>query len=387
MHSRLLNPFKTNSFFLFGARGVGKSTLIQSLFKNEQVFEIDLLNADTFEQATFALTELVARINLAVNQGKWIFVDEVQKAPKLLDVAQGLIDKKSARFILSGSSARKLKRGGANLLAGRAYTYNLYPLTSSELDQSFNLDQYLAYGGLPRSWNIQSSAERILFLRSYVTTYLKEEIAEEQVVRQLEPFTKFLQVAAQCSGSIINYSKIARDVGVSDQTVKTYFQILEDTLIGVTLPAFEQLIRKAQGKSPKFYLFDTGVVRTLRRTIDQPLTDANYEYGHLFEHFIINEIRRRAEYAGKDYHYSFLRTADDQEIDLIIDRPGRPRAVIEIKSTNRVRPENTEVILRLGSDIDNRELFLLSRDPEPKQFGELLCLPWADGIEKIIHAA
>lgn len=385
MYKRTLNPLETNSFFIFGARGVGKSTLIRSKFKQDEVFEVDLLNASTFEQASFALTELIARVELAISKGNWIFIDEVQKLPKLLDVVQGLIDKKSARFILSGSSARKLKRGGANLLAGRAYTYNLYPLTSRELAQDFSLNQYLAYGGLPRSWLIQDGAERVLFLRSYVTTYLKEEIAEEQAVRKLEPFTKFLQVAAQSSGTVINYSKIARDVGVSDQTVKTYFQILEDTLVGFTLPAFDQSVRKAQGKSPKFYLFDTGVVRTLRRTVDQPLTDSNYEYGHLFEHFIINEIRRCAEYAGRDFHYSFLRTADDQEIDLIIDRPGMPRAVVEIKSTERVREEHSKVILRLAADIDNCELYLLSRDPEPKKFGDLLCLPWADGIRSILR--
>ena len=195
--------------------------------------------------------------------------DRIQKAPKLLDSVQKLIDRDNGRFILTGSSARKLKRGAANLLGGRAYTYNLFPFVSSELKDKFDLNQYLAFGGLPKTWLISSPEERVLYLRSYVNTYLKEEIAEEQIVRKLEPFRKFLQVAAQASGTILNYSAIARDVGVSDQTVRTYFDILEETLLGFHLPPFGRSIRKAQGKSHKFYLFDSGVIRALKRTIDQ----------------------------------------------------------------------------------------------------------------------
>ena len=386
MIRRSVNILKTNSFFLFGARGSGKSTLIRRSFPADSMLEIDLLDPATYEQASFALPELLARMTIAAHEGKWIFVDEVQKAPKLLDVAQSLIDKHNARMILTGSSARKLKRGAANLLAGRAFTYNLYPLTSRELGDDFDLLRYLGFGGLPRLWNTESTAERILFLRSYVTTYLKEEIAEEQVVRKLEPFGRFLQVAAQMSGKIINYTSIAKDVGASDQTIKTYFQILEDTLLGFTLPAFNESIRKAQGKSPKFYLFDPGVLRALRRTVDQPLSPANYEYGILFEHFVINEIRRRSEYAGRDFQFSFLRTADDQEIDLIIERPGMRRAVVEIKSSTRITEDDSKVTLRLGKEIRNTDLYLLSCDPQPKQFDLLTCLPWQDGVDAVIGA-
>lgn len=383
MIRRLLNPLRTNSFFIFGPRGVGKSTLISQLFESVDLFELNLLDPETFNYASFSLAELAARIE-AVSDEKWIFIDEVQKVPQLLDVVQKLIDQQKRRFILTGSSARKLKRGGANLLAGRAYTYNLHPLTAAELGTQFDLDTYLSFGGLPRIYNISDSKEHVTFLRSYAHTYLKEEIAEEQIVRKIEPFGRFLQVAAQSSGQVINFSNIAKDVGVSDQTVKTYFQILEDTLLGFKLPPFNYSVRKAQKKSPKFYLFDPGVIRTLRRTIDLPCTDRTYEYGDLFEHFVIHEIKRLAEYSGQDFEFSFLRINDDQEIDLIIDRPGKKLLAIEIKSTELVREEHTKNILKLGSDIKNCELIMLSRDPNKKKFGPLTCMPWKDGIDEIV---
>lgn len=383
MFGRSINLLKSNSFFLFGARGTGKSTLIRQLLGDTNLLEIDLLSPTRFEQASFALTELAAELEFAAKEKKWIFIDEVQKVPKLLDVAQSLIDRHQAKIALTGSSARRLRRGGANLLAGRAYTYNLYPLTAHELSNNFSLNQYLSYGGLPQVWNIPEE-ERIIYLRSYITSYLKEEISEEQAVRNLEPFGRFLQVAAQTSGKIINYSNIARDVNVSDQTVKTYFQILEDTLLGFFLPAFNESIRKSQGKAPKFYLFDVGVIRALRRSIQQPLTDSTYEYGDLFEHFVISEIKRRAEYLGKDFQYSFIRTTNDKEIDLIVDRPGLPKIVVEIKSSTRIQVSDVSTLKAIGGDIYNAELLLISRDENAKAFDKVDCLPWDQGIEKVL---
>lgn len=385
MLRRLSNPLLSNSFFLFGARGVGKSTLVRALFAAQDPLVIDLLETSQIEQALFGGLELEAVIAAAVDKGRWVFIDEIQKAPRLLDVAQRLIDTKGAKFAMSGSSARKLRRGGANLLAGRAYSFQLFPLTSVELGELFDLDTHLAFGGLPTIWNKTDARARVLYLRSYVTNYLKEEIAEEQIVRKLEPFSRFLQVAAQSSGRIINYSKIARDVGVSDQTVKTYFQILEDTLLGMVLPPYHRSIRKAQGQTPKFYLFDTGVIRALNRQVDLPLSEETYSYGSLFEHFVIHEIVRRSIYAERDWAFSFIKTADDQEIDLVIDRPGMKTAVVEIKSTKTIKAEHTAVLTRLGSDIPESELFVLSRDPEPKRFDSVNCLSWRDGTEMILR--
>jgi predicted AAA+ superfamily ATPase len=386
MLTRLCNPLITNSFLLFGARGTGKSTLVKALLASLDPLIINLLESTQIESALFALPELEARIEAAVESGRWVFIDEVQKAPRLLDIAQRLIDDKRARFAISGSSARKLRRGGGNLLAGRAYSFQLFPLTSVELADHFDLDTHLAFGGLPTIWNITDQRERALYLRSYVTTYLKEEISEEQVVRKIEPFSRFLQVAAQSSGMIVNYSKISRDVGVSDQTVKTFFQILEDTLLGMILPPYHRSIRKAQGQSPKFYLFDTGVVRTLNRQIDRPLSDETYNYGALFEHFVIHEITRRSIYAERDWAFSFIRTADDQELDLVIDRPGMKTLAVEITSTKFIRSEHTEVAARLGKDIPDSEIVVLSRDTEPKQYGSVRCMHWREGIRQMFEA-
>ena len=386
MLSRLCKPLISNSFLLFGARGAGKSTLVKALLRPLNPLIINLLEAAQIESALFALPELEARIEAAVESGRWIFIDEIQKAPRLLDVAHRLIDEKGGRFAISGSSARKLRRGGANLLAGRAYSFELFPLTSVELADRFDLDTHLAYGGLPSIWNITDQRERALYLRSYVTTYLKEEISEEQIVRKIEPFSRFLQVAAQSSGKIINYSKIAKDVGVSDQTVKTYFQILEDTLLGTILPPYHRSIRKAQGQSPKFYFFDTGVIRALNRQLDRPLSDETYNYGILFEHFVIHEIQRRAAYAERDWAFSFIRTADDQELDLIIDRPGMSTVVVEIKSTTRIRPEDAVVAARLGKDIPGSQIVVLSRDTEAKQYEAVRCMHWSEGLTEIFEA-
>jgi len=383
MFKRANSPIKSNSFFVFGARGTGKSTLVRELFKDEKVLEIDLLDPVQAEEALLAVGELKARIEAAVDGRSWVFIDEVQKAPRILDIVQSLIDKKQARFVLSGSSARKLKRGAANLLAGRAYRFNLYPLTSVELGDSFDLEKHLRFGGLPHVWNVAEDIDRILFLRSYVSTYLKEEIAEEQHVRKLEPFAKFLQVAAQMSGHILNYTAVAKDVGVSDQTVKTYFQILEETLLGFTLPAFHRSIRKSLGKTPKFYLFDTGVLRALQRSVDQPFDKNHYAYGLYFEHFLIQEIIRLADYYRYDFRYSFLRINDHEEIDLVIDRPGQAEVLVEIKSTHKLSEKHTEIMQKIAADFPDAELYLLSNDPQAKHFGRIRCLHWREGIPLI----
>jgi uncharacterized protein len=377
MYKRLINPTISNSFFLFGARGTGKSTLIRHKFAGTNLFEVDLLDPLQAEEAILGLPELKAKIEHAINEGKWIFIDEVQKAPKILDVAQSFIDRKDAKFIFSGSSARKLRRGAVNLLGGRAFQFHLHPLTSVELAESFDLIRHLKFGGLPQAWKSANSSDAVHYLRSYVSTYLKQEIAEEQLVRKLEPFAKFLQVAAQMSGHLLNYTKLAKDVGVSDQTVKTYFQILEDTLLGFTLMPFDRSVRKAVGKTPKFYFFDTGVLRALQRTVDQPFDQNHYLYGLYFEHFLIQEIMRRAEYLGRDYQYSFMRLNDQEEVDLIIDRPGQSDVLVEIKSTAKIKKEHADVLLSLAEDFPTSELYVLSNDHESKSFGRVKCLHWS----------
>ncbi len=312
-----------------------------------------------------------------------MIIDEIQKAPKLLDLVHHLIENFSIRFVLTGSSARKLKRGGANLLAGRAFVRHLYPFTCRELGDSFDLKQALEWGTLPKVTSFDSDQDRADFLRTYCHTYLKEEIAEEQIVRKLDPFRRFLPVAAQHDGAIVNYSKIATDVGASVKTVQNYFQILEDTLLGFLLPPFHESIRKRQKGNPKFYFFDCGVRRALEKTLTVRLQPRTYEFGRVFESFVINEINRLQSYAGKDFELSYIRTKDDAEIDLVIERPGLPRALVEIKLSSLVRESDIRHLRSLSKDIKNSVSYCFSLEQTKKKIDNVECLHWKDGLRAL----
>ena len=388
MIRRRLNILKSNSFFLFGARGVGKSYLINEFLKEAKVENsnflcVDLLEPDVFDKYVRNPSALMQELSATNKNFEWVVIDEVQKIPQLLDVVHKLIETTKIKFALTGSSARKLKRGGANLLAGRAYTYSLFPLTSNEIGSEFNLNQALTWGTLPKSYLSNNDQERMHYLRSYAYTYLKEEIQVEQIVRKIDPFRKFLNIAAQMNGKIINFSSIARDVGVSDVTVQTYFQILEDTLIGFMLEPYHTSIRKRQRESPKFYFFDTGVQRSLADQLTLPLIESTYLFGNTFEHFIILELKRRSEYLMNDYKFSYLCTKDNAEIDLIIERPGKPIALIEIKSSTEIKEEHVSQLNKFKIDFPNSEAFCLSRDKSGKRIGSISCLYWLEGINLI----
>ncbi len=383
MVQRDVNILKQHSFFLFGARGTGKTYWLERLLSSDNTISINLL--DPLEEEKFSLDphELSKRIDQLPSSVTHVFIDEIQKVPKLLNLVHHYIEKTDLVFALTGSSARKLRRGGANLLAGRAFTYYIFPFSHRELGSNFDLNSTLRWGSLPKRFELETSEEKQLYLRAYVNTYLKEEIAEEQVVRKLDPFRRFLQIAAQTSGQIINYSNIAKDTGVTIKTVQSYFQVLEDTLIGSFLPTYHESIRKRQFENPKFYLFDNGVRRALSKTISIDLLPQTYAYGNAFEHFIVQEIIKLQHYQNLDYDLSYLRTYDDAEIDLIIDRPGRPKALIEIKSKEHIDERDLRHLKALGADINNSEMFCLSRDPNPKRIGNIACLPWEQGLIEI----
>ena len=289
----MINISKSQSFFLFGPRGTGKSTLLAELFTPEESIYLDLLEPDLANELISYPQNLLTRLAPHVGEKTWVIIDEVQKAPQLLDLVHKLIQKKQFKFVLTGSSARKLKRGASNLLAGRAFVFNLFPLTVDELKDSFSLDEALKFGTLPEIFSFENENDKMLFLKAYAQTYLKEEIVMEQVVRNLPPFRRFLDVAAQMNTDIINYSNIAKDIHSDPKTVSGYYDILEDTLLGFRLPAYHTSIRKQQKKASKFYLFDTGVTRALAGQVDYDLMSKSFEYGQLFEAFIINEIHRR----------------------------------------------------------------------------------------------
>ncbi len=372
------------SFFLFGARATGKSTLLQTLFPQKSPpnsFYIDLLREEDYIHYSTQPGLLEQVIQKLPNSVRWIIIDEIQKVPKLLDEVHRQIFQKRASFALTGSSARKLKRGHANLLAGRALVYHLFPLTEKELGEAFDLSTALAYGTLPDVVQLSEAAERAAFLRAYVSTYLKEEIIAEQLIRKAPPFLRFLPAVGQMNGEIINYSRMARDAGVDDMTMRAYFSILEDTLIGFFLEPYHRSVRKRQRESSKFYLFDTGVTRSLQGLTTAPLVEGSSAYGKAFEHFLILEIRRRAEYLGKEWRYSYLRTSSESaEIDLIIERPGEKTVLLEIKSAIRVADTDINKLHAFQKDFQNAEACIFSRESQPRQKDNVTVFPWSTGL-------
>ncbi len=259
------------SFILFGPRASGKSTWIKHNFSPETTFYLDLLEIKTFLDLQRHPENFEAEVLSLSKKIKWVVIDEFQKIPLLLNSVHRLIESTKLKFALTGSSARKLKRGSANLLAGRARSLKMYPLTSVEQGKLFDLNHSLNWGALPKVCSYRSGQDKIDYLQSYTHLYLKEEILQEQLTRKIEPFNYFLEVAAQADGKITNFSKIAKEVGVDTKTIISYFSILEETLMGFFLPAYHRSVRKRQKQSPKFYFFDLGVRRTLEGSLKNKL--------------------------------------------------------------------------------------------------------------------
>jgi len=384
MYNRVIELPKQHSFFIFGARGTGKSTLLKNHFKQNNSYYIDLLDYEIESELIKNPMMLEYILNKQADNIKWVIIDEVQKIPKILDIVHRIIEQKKYLFALTGSSARKLKRGGANLLAGRAFTRNLYSLTHLELKQDFDLYKVLSYGSLPYIFSL-NEAEKKEYLKTYVQTYLKEEIQIEQIVRKIVPFKLFLDLAAQCSGELINYSNIARDINSDASSVISYFEILEDTLIGFNLQPYHTSIRKRQRKNPKFYFFDLGVKRALEKKLDLELHPKTYEFGKLFEHFLVNEIYRLNQYLIKDYSLSYLRTKDNVEIDLILEKVGESIILIEIKSSYLINEKDIISLSTIGKDFNNSKMYCLSLDKTPKLINKVNCLYWQDGLKEIFQ--
>lgn len=383
MFNRLIKPSKNNSFFIFGARGTGKTTWLKEEFIGDQpVFLIDFLNPDTEEKYAKNPGLLKDELLGYAKKPKWVVLDEVQKVPKILDVVHGCIESLKQKFVLTGSSARKLKRGHANLLGGRAFVHHLYPLTHAEMDEAFSLNDVLRWGSLPQTHSYDDELDKQRYLKSYGQTYLREEILIEQVVRKIDPFRHFLEIAAQVNGEIVNFTNIARDVGVDTVTVQSYFQILEDTWVGYLLPAHHKSLRKQQRQNPKFYFFDLGVTRALAGLLSQPLDSGTYGYGKAFEHFVILEIMRLNSYCEKDFRLSYLRTKDDAEVDLIVERPGAKTVFVEIKSATET-DERSVRGLKNFRDVKDAEFYLLSQDPQAKIIDGVSIFPWREGLAKI----
>lgn len=384
MFNRLCNIPKKQSFFLFGARGTGKTSLLRSTIPKDRTLWIDLLDREVEDR--YAANPGLLYAECSSRNFEWVVIDEIQKLPALLDTVHRIIenpDFKSPKFSLTGSSARKLRSGGANLLAGRAFVRNLFPLTHTELGESFDLERILNYGSLPRIFSFTNDADCNDFLVSYGLTYLKEEVWAEHLIQNLDSFRKFLEIAAQSNGKIVNYANISRDVNAHEKTVKKYFQILEDTLLGFVLEPYHHSVRKRQSKSPKFYLFDLGIKRALARSLRQQIVPGTYAYGEAFEHFIIAEAVRLNDYHKRDFQFSYLLTKDMGEIDLIADRPGQGPALIEIKSSTRTHSSDTAYLKSIRKDFEKSDAYCLSLDPHERKEDGIIYLPWQKGMMEI----
>lgn len=385
MFQRRVNIPKTNNFFLFGARGTGKSTLLRALFSPDSSHWVNLLDLEVEDRLGRNPMEFQREVLSLPPTIEHVIVDEIQKLPKLLDIVHNLIEthKVKQKFGLTGSSARKLKAGGANLLAGRAALRTIFPLTCAELGPAYREHDAIQWGMLPRIWNVDAEEEREDILRSYANIYLKEEIWGEQIIRQLDPFRRFLEVAAVQSGKILNHSKIARDVGVDVKTVQSWYQVLEDTLVGFHLDAHHSSIRKQLRQAPKFYFFDTGVTRALAQMLRVIPAEKTSYFGDLFEQLVVCEINARNQYERLDYQLSYINTKAGVEVDLVINRPGRPAALVEIKSASVVTEDHISALKQFENDFPNADLFLLSRDPKAQKFGNIQALHWQAGIHQI----
>ncbi len=382
MYPRSLNIWKKRSFFLFGARATGKSTLLEVLFSPQEAFVVDLLDPRLFEQLQAYPNELEPLIRPAIKSKKVIVIDEVQRVPALLDIVHKLIQKEKVIFALTGSSARKLKRGAANMLAGRASVYRLFPLLFTEVGEDFSLQSALQWGTLPELVTLSEDDERLKFLQSYSDVYVQEEIVAEQIVRKLPPFRRFLHAAAQMNGKIINASKIAADINTDPSNVRNYFEIIEDTLLGFRLEAFHLSIRKRQRQNAKFYWIDTGLVHSLQKTLGVELRPSTAAFGEAFETFLVTQIRAGLEYQTGQFQISYLLTKDGAEIDLIIERAGKETLCIEIKSGTSVRAEQFTNLAKLSGDINRSKALCFYNGTENLRYGTVEVFPWQEGLKE-----
>jgi predicted AAA+ superfamily ATPase len=361
---------------------------VRSLLSTSKCLIIDLLNVDLFENYLQNPQLLEAEIRAQADVLQWVFIDEVQKIPSLLDIVHGLMEDKKTKnikFALSGSSARKLKVAGANLLAGRAFSNELYPFTSIELNELFDIDSALNWGTLPKIFELNDDDSKKEYLRTYGRVYLKEEVWDERLIHNLSPFRKFLEIAGQTSGMILNFSKIAKQTGVDDKTIKKYFEILVDTFLGFYLESYSESVRVQQISSPKFYLFDTGVKRSLEGLLNAPIVAGTYAYGRAFEHFIMCEAHRLNSYLRKDFKFSYLKTKSDLEIDLIINRPGQSKVLVEIKSTSQISDDDASTLNHFVDDFPGASFQIWSQDLRPKQFGHVKAVHWQDALRSLFY--
>lgn len=347
---QLLEEAQEHSVFLFGARQTGKSTLLRTLFPDAREFDLlDMEIKSRFEQRPWLLYSALQN----EPDGTQVIIDEIQQVPELLNEVHRLIFQKHMRFVLCGSSARKLRRKGYNTLGGRAIPTYMYPLVSAEIP-NFDIDRAINHGLLPPHYDSENPS---LLISAYLDVYLNEEIKAEALVRNQASFNRFLSIAAMTDGEMVNYNNIASDCGVSANTVKEYFSILEDTLVGYYIPSFSRTQKRRVVQAPKFYLFDVGLVNHLLHR--SHLERGTKEYGHAFEHLIIQELIAYIGYTRNENPLSYWRTYTGIEVDAII---GNAKIAIEIKSTEDVQNKHLKGLRAFGEEYPDCRRLIVSLD-------------------------
>lgn len=367
-----LVEIKKGSYFIFGPRGVGKSYLLRPLVQKKDIFYINLLDSSLYLRLQRNPSELLDFIQ--AQSAKKVIIDEIQRIPELLNLVHLMIEEKGLQFILTGSSARKLKRGQANMLAGRALTRELFPLTWNEID-SFDLKKYLLYGGLPMS---QLSPEPEDFLFAYTNTYLREEIQAEGLVKKLPAFSSFLTMAALTSGEMLNFASLSKEVGVSAVTIREYYSILEDTLLGFIVEPWTKSKKRKPISTAKFYFFDTGVRNTLAEI--SSLNEKSNLWGQAFEQFIAMELRAFISYKMKNkLKLRYWRTTSQFEVDFILG----DKIAIEVKSANKVQTQFFKGLNALKEEGIVEDYYLISNDPLSKVTQDVHCLHWQTFLKRL----
>lgn len=363
MFDRVLKIENNNtSLFLFGARQTGKSTYLKATFP--QALYIDLLNTtlrSRYRRRPEQLYEQLSRLH----PGSMVIIDEIAEVPELLNEIHRLISERSLVFILCGSSARKLKRKSYNTLGGRAYPCYFYPLVSAEIPD-FDIDHAVNNGMLPQHYKARNAE---LMLSGYVDVYLKEEVKAEALVRNLSAFQRFLEVAALSDGEILNYNNVAGDCGISASAAKEYFSILEDSMIGYMLPAYRHVMKRKLVQAPKFYFFDIGIVNYLLHRSN--MVRGTVEYGHAFEHLILQELKAYVSYSRNANGLSYWRTYTGIEVDVVI---GDAKLAIEIKSVEEVLPRHLKGLAAFKQEHPECRMLIVSLDPVERNIGEVEAL-------------
>jgi len=375
MYNRIVSfeNLEDDSIFLFGARQTGKSTLLQMRYP--EAIYYDLLERSTFER--LQRNPVLLEQELAIQpDNTLIIIYELPLLPILLDQIHRLIVRKNMRFILTGSSARKLKRQGINTLGGRAMLRTLYPLVSAEIPD-FDLNKAINQGLLPRHYMAKPAVARER-LKAYISVYLKEEIKAESLVRNLQTFNRFLEIAALTNGEMVNYSNIANDCGIDSKTVKEYFAILEETHIGYMIPAYQKVVKRKLRQAPRFYYFDVAIPNYLlsRYNLQQGSTD----FGHAFEHLLIQELIAYMGYNQYENQLSYWHTYQDQEVDAVL---GDAKVAIEFKSTTEVQKRHLSGLKAFKDEHNDARLIIVSLDSKRRLLNDVEIIPATEFLQDL----